>query len=208
MNSTNLDNIPYENTFNIVLKLDYHDIINYCLVNKNMSRICQDYYFWKLKSKHDFNVDLEYFKILFPNDSPSKLYYNLLILEKALDEKGTKYINDIFDLVKIGLYHPKFLDGLFLMAITEDNVEIVLYLVENTNILNFINLVDSLILSIKYGSYDVSNYLINYNKQLIKMVPTSELNNLITQICLINCSYPDDMRVVKFLRSLRSSFRN
>jgi hypothetical protein len=45
-----------EITSQILLSLDYEDLINACQTNKDFNKVCQDEYFWKLKVEHDYGM--------------------------------------------------------------------------------------------------------------------------------------------------------
>ena len=52
----NLLDLPYEKIFEIMLNNEYDDIMNVCKTNEQLSKICQDSYFWRKKIQRDFPV--------------------------------------------------------------------------------------------------------------------------------------------------------
>jgi len=59
MNSLLPTHIP-EIISQIILNLDYGDIVRLCRVNKDLNRMYRDEYFWKLKVEHDYGMFTEY----------------------------------------------------------------------------------------------------------------------------------------------------
>jgi hypothetical protein len=49
-----------EITSQILLSLNYDDLMNACRINKDFNKVCQDDYFWKLKVEHDYGILTQY----------------------------------------------------------------------------------------------------------------------------------------------------
>lgn len=71
----------------ILLALDYKDLMNTCQTNKDFNEVCQDNYFWKLKVEQDYGTVTE--------DKPSNIthrqqYFDLMTINNQLwaVEKG------------------------------------------------------------------------------------------------------------------------
>jgi len=55
-----------------LLKLPYKDIINACVVNKRLAKICDDRVFWSRKALNDFRIPIERFNVRKGN--PREIY--------------------------------------------------------------------------------------------------------------------------------------
>jgi hypothetical protein len=49
-----------EITSQILLTLNYKDLINACRTNRDFNKVCQDDYFWRLKVEHDYGMLTQY----------------------------------------------------------------------------------------------------------------------------------------------------
>lgn len=54
----NVDLIPIESLYQIMLELNIKDLSSLCLSNKSFMSICKDPYFWVKKLEHDKVIDL------------------------------------------------------------------------------------------------------------------------------------------------------
>jgi len=61
--------LPQELVSQILLPLDYEEIMQYCLTNRVAREICQSEWFWNQKALYDFGVPIT----VFPT-SPVELY--------------------------------------------------------------------------------------------------------------------------------------
>lgn len=64
-----------EITSQILLNLDYDELMNACRINKDFNKVCHDDYFWKLKIEHDFGT-ITHYKL--PNISHHQQYIYLM----------------------------------------------------------------------------------------------------------------------------------
>ncbi len=75
----------------ILLYLDYQDIINACEALPIFSNVCNGSYFWSLKAKQDFGIPLDELP-LFPGKN-NKERYRLIYNTKSPNEALTKGVN-------------------------------------------------------------------------------------------------------------------
>jgi hypothetical protein len=54
MSQLNLSNLPPEVAFRVLLNLDYPDLLRACQTHRHLNSICQDEYFWRAKTFHDY----------------------------------------------------------------------------------------------------------------------------------------------------------
>jgi len=54
-NLSSMTNIP-EIMSQVLLQLDYKELVKSCQTNKDFNKVCQDDYFWKLKVEHDYGM--------------------------------------------------------------------------------------------------------------------------------------------------------
>ncbi len=100
--------------FNILLQLEYKDLINLCSLNININKICNDQHFWKIKYLQDY---LE--KPFFNNWKSSYEYMYLLNLNyDILIKLNNSLINDTFWEIK---YHKDFALGDIIKEVTDVN---------------------------------------------------------------------------------------
>lgn len=83
--------------YNILLQLEYDDVIDYCEKNKDAQRLCQDTRFWKDKALKDFGITSEVFDRFTPIvDSHSlaaqKRYLQLLTKHGGIMKGSERYL--------------------------------------------------------------------------------------------------------------------
>ena len=69
---------------NILLNLDYPDLINACRSAPELFKICQTPYFWALKIEHDFSISNSELSLV-PGSDNKKRYEFILGLKRALE---------------------------------------------------------------------------------------------------------------------------
>lgn len=122
-----LSTLPVELVFNILLSLPYHDVINYCRTDTQALNICRDFSFWRLKAKHNLNIDLntsDYLDIV----EPSRKYYQAL---KYFASEGTD--SQIIQAIKLGLVDDESLNDILERAVNDSNLRIIEYLTATFN---------------------------------------------------------------------------
>lgn len=91
----NLNKLPYETIFQIMLDEPTNTIINYCKTSRRASIICEDEYFWEQKAIKYLRIDFRYYK---PHLSLAHRYANAekASLSELLKEIVPNIIYDIF----------------------------------------------------------------------------------------------------------------
>lgn len=80
----------------IMLKMDYNNVLNICMTNKLARNICNDKYFWAVKTRNDYGINIQTF--LSKGENPRILYneYRIARLMKL-------FLIDIFN-VGVSMY--------------------------------------------------------------------------------------------------------
>lgn len=95
---SSMTNIP-EIMSQILLPLDYKELIKACQTNKDFNKVCKDDYFWKLKVEHDYGMlsrdkpsDItyrqQYIDLMTSRDVLSAVDRGRLDILKSLDQRG------------------------------------------------------------------------------------------------------------------------
>ena len=89
---------------NILLKLDYDDILKFCITSKTLSRKFIDDNFWMLKAKEDFNVPFNEFKVTF--FEPKIRYLQLMTYYNDIG-RGAEMFVDARKYIKLSIMKNK-----------------------------------------------------------------------------------------------------
>jgi hypothetical protein len=68
-----------EITSQILLSLNYDDLMSACKINKDFNKVCQDEYFWRLKVEHDYGTPLAQYQL--PNVTYKQQYVYLMSIK-------------------------------------------------------------------------------------------------------------------------------
>src|SRR5579875_2535296 len=161
-----------EMEFNILLSLDYDDIISFSITSKFNKDIINDKYFWTIKAQHDFNVSRGYFEnTYFP---PNLRYLQIAtyhkkfgssaylfmkadkFIKKAIKYKKDYLINLIIDKTSI---HP---NTIIEEYIKRDDIVNVKKWIPNASNLEFKYIKSIEMLNLLKSYYPDINFLIDY----------------------------------------------
>lgn len=84
---------PHEILLNIVEYLPIEDIHNFCLTNKQFSQICNDDYYWKVRTLRDFRLPNEYCDNII-NDPERNLINAIEANDHILTQIGLIYVKN------------------------------------------------------------------------------------------------------------------
>lgn len=154
--------LPNELIFNILLRLPYHDVINYCKTNSKAWKIYQDLGFWRIKATSNLAIDLDKFDYI---DKPANKYYEAL---KIFAEKGlSEHLNSfVIRAINLGLTDNDSLCNLLIRATYKRNLRITEYLLDNFNFDDEM-LTSIAIISVQRCSTNIYHYLITRYPQIL-----------------------------------------
>ena len=177
-----LETIPIEVIYNILLQLPYDDIINYCRTNIKARDICNDNYFWLNKLNHDFSakglngkmlVPSEYMRLYQP-DLGGKAVYERWKRGMEVDFEGIDDDtgNPIYDLninaditifrLDRDSYSPDIIHEIYKNAIRYGNIDVLNKLQQSPTESDIME-------AIRFDQPQILDWLISYN-----IVPTRE----------------------------------
>ncbi len=162
----NIDELPNELKFQILLNLSNTELINLCKTNNEFNTFCHDEYFWKKRLEKDFPyIKLKYLKY---KNEYNKIYYyqnasKILIQDYIHEDKGIfidiegMTLNDLLSFTGYKIYNP-----LQLKIFLELNSYIIAY-----DELNNKDEVENIILNVN-ASYD----------EIVKILTTALYNHM------------------------------
>jgi len=118
-----LEKMPYEIVMTkIMLPMKAEDILSLCEVSTKINKICQNEYFWMIKTKYDFGEDI----MLSSGDTWRNLYFNKLVPKRLLRqnvERGD--IEGIKQALEDESKARYVLDRELIIALKNENLEVV-----------------------------------------------------------------------------------
>jgi len=173
----NIDLIPYELLYHIVLSLPYSSVLAFCLTNHQYYLIWQDAYFWNCKMDRDF-----YQKLTNQTQLKCHQYYLQLLAKYGLScERGSELCIDI--------------NVCITLAALQNNLLLVKYFIQKDN--SMTDLKEASINATKNSNRLMINYLISIIEE------RSQMSYELIDELVITCSSIGNIDLLCHLLSIR-----
>ena len=183
-----MNQLTSNNFFDIAVHTPFNDLLLLCRTNKQFATICDDNYFWKVKTKLDFpniipltynGID-QYLSAMYIDQIDSRKYRGLQEkLRKAVENNKIRLTTILlpivlhyFKLNKSLLYFNEwlYLIGLCELAIESNNLAILIYLVNLAHRVipsEFTKFSNSLVVTAIHENYlPIIKYIVEYNRKI------------------------------------------
>jgi len=172
-----MESIPYEDFFQIMVRLPFNSIIDFCQTNPEYYQICLNNDFWSAKAQYDLDITADQFNFNRANMSPIGRYIELLAKYGKTCLKGSEKFVDINYC-------------LYLASERGDRTLIDYFINKGANVQ-----IQTLIGAIRGGNIKITDYILSllknnnlFNENVLSMVlmEASKLNNESLEDYLIN----------------------